>query len=242
VFKLFKKTSIPPNAGLRRSWTTHGVLVGPTDTGTHLTAPLLPAFIAQLQDDGYAIEVSDGVLITWDSLFEALQSPGYVDLPQILSLPPVTRARPILKSANALTDENFSIAFAGWQQDDGTVHDFDTVGALLRQDNTVELMQPAQWQLLTEVIRFARRTADQRDDLTHRQAWGRIRKLSLISNARLDDFLYRSVVLTPEKLEIGIRKSVHVADDNVIEIEPGFAGAPGDWLSRFDNSQEVLDR
>ena len=109
-------------------------------------------------------------------------------------------------------------------------------GPVLKRDAVIELMRPVQWQLVREVVGFARRTADKRGDLSHRQAWGRIRKLALAADARLDDFLYRSVVLTPEKLEIGLRRSVDVADDNAIEIEPGFAGAPKDWVTRFDNT------
>ena len=64
----------------------------------------------------------------------------------------------------------------------------------------------------------------------------------LESNALLDDFLYRSVVLTPEKLEIGLRRSAGSTDDRVIEIEPGFAGAPADWLDAVDRSPVVRDR
>ena len=62
------------------------------------TDPLLPGFLAQLQDDGF-VETNDGLLVPWDSLFEALQNPGYSDLPDALSLPPVTSIRPIREYA-----------------------------------------------------------------------------------------------------------------------------------------------
>ncbi|MBV5270534.1 MAG: hypothetical protein JZU55_12340, partial [Afipia sp.] len=51
-----------------------------------------------------------------------------------------------------------------------------------------------------------------------------------------------SVVLTPDKLQIGLRKSEHVTDDHVIEIEPGFSDAPSGWLAAFDGSSQVRDR
>jgi hypothetical protein len=92
------------------------------------------------------------------------------------------------------------------------------------------------------VVSFARRPDAERDDLVHRQAWGRIRKLAFEAGARLDDFLYRSVVLTPEKLHIGLRRSEAVKDDQVIEIEPGFEGAPAGWLEAFDRAGGVKDR
>ncbi len=242
MFKLFKKVTPPLAAGWSRSWAARGITLSKTASGVSLTDPMLPAFLAQLQDDCYVIETADGLFVDWDSLFEAIQNPGYSELPQVLSLPPMTSMRPILRSSNSLTDNDFSIAIAGWQDADGRTRECEALGAVLRHDETVELMRPVQWQLFKEVVGFARRTTEERCDLSHRQAWGRIRKLAVVADARLDDFLQRSVVLTPEKLEIGLRKSMDIADDSVIEIEPGFVGAPPDWLMRFDNLREVPDR
>lgn len=72
-------------------------------------------------------------------------------------------------------------------------------------------------------------------------AWGRIRRLASAADANLDDFLHRTVVLTPEKLAIGLRK-VQVADDTVIEVQPTFEGAPENWLERFDRQASVQSR
>ena len=242
AFNIFRKSSASPATGWRRSWTVQGVTVSRELPGTHLESSLLTAYLAQLLDDGYAIESDGEVLIEWNALFEALESPGYSELPQVLSLPPATDTRPVLISANALTDSNFSIAIAGWQDDFGSLQDFQTIGPVLIQDDHSELMRPTHWKLFSEVVGFAKRTQDARNDLVHRQSWGRIRKLAVAANARLDDFLHRSVVLSPERLEIGLRKSVQIAGDSVIEIEPLFAGAPTDWLERFDRAREVQNR
>lgn len=242
VFKLFKRTKGEPVFDWCRNWTASGITFSRSASGTHLTDPLLPAYLAQLQDDGYAVETDGDFLVDWDSLYEAMQSPGYTELPHALSLPPLTSTRPILRSSNSLTDNDFSIAIAGWQDAAGITQDFQAIGAVLTRDDVVELMQPAHWQLFREVVDFARRRPEERSDLVHRQAWSRIRKLSVAAEARLDDFLHRSVVLTPERLEIGLRKSARLADDSVIEIEPLFAGAPSDWLERFDAAREVQDR
>lgn len=242
MFRFFKKSKTVPTSEWFRSWTADGVTLSRNPSGDALTDPMLPAYLAQLQDDGYALKKEGDFLIGWDSLYEAMQSPGYAELPQVLSLPPMTDARPILRSSNSLTDSNFSIAIAGWQDKSGATPDYQAVGAVLMRDEFAELMQPAQWQLFSEVVLFAKRQLDERGDLVHRQAWGRIRTLALAAQARLDDFLRRSVVLTPERLEIGMRKSAPLAGDSVIEIEPGFAGAPPDWLERFDHAREVQDR
>ena len=242
MFKFFQTTEVAPAAQWRRSWSADGLVISQDGAGSHLTGPLLPAYLAQLQDDGYAVASGTEMSIGWDALYEALQSPGYSDLPQAFGLPAWTETRPVLRSSNFLTDTDFSIAIAGWQSDGGSILDFATVGPVLTNDDAVELMMPAQWQLFREVIGFARRSAGERSDLVHRQAWGRIRKLAVAAEARLDDFLHRSVVLTPERLEIGLRKSAQLAGDNVVEIEPLFAGAPPNWLERFDNAHEVQDR
>lgn len=226
-----------------RRWSPAGVVVSRgASHEANVTGPLMDGYLTQLADDGLAVETADGYVIEWDGLFAALALPAYAALPEVLSLPRVTEARPDLHSINALTDADFSVTIAGWQGPDGRAFDCELTGPVMARDEQVELMRPEQWQLLKEVIGFAGRTDEQRNDLVHRQAWGRIRRLALASNARLDDFLYRSVVLTPEKLEIGLRRSDVVADDRVVEIEPGFAGAPQDWLNVFDRSREVRDR
>lgn len=242
MFKFFQKQGGTHASQWRRNWNADGLLISQGGSGTHLADPLLPAYLAQLQDDGYASTAGDDLAIGWDALYEALQSPGYSDLPQAFALPTWTATRPVLRSSNSLTDDDFSIAIAGWQRDGGSIVDCEAVGPVLTHDNGVELMKPAHWQLFREVIGFARRTPQERTDLVHRQAWGRIRKLAVAADARLDDFLHRSVVLTPDRLEIGLRKSAQLAGDSVVEIEPMFAGAPPDWLERFDSAREVLDR
>jgi superfamily II DNA or RNA helicase len=242
MFKIFQKSGPAQAPQWRRNWNAEGLVISQMEAGTDLSDPLLPAYLAQLEDDGYAVESGAGLTIRWDSLYDALESPGYSDLPQAFSLPPWTDTRPILRSSNSLTDTDFSIAIAGWQRDGEAILDFDIVGAVLKNGDTIELMKPTHWQLFREVIGFAHRLPEERSDLAHRQAWGRIRKLAVAADARLDDFLHRSVVLTPERLEIGLRKSVQLAGDSVVEIEPLFAGAPPDWLERFDNAREVQDR
>lgn len=243
MFKLFRKSSDARGSTWLRSWSPAGVLLSRDvgHGGARIENPLVDGYLTQLADDGHAVETPDGYILGWDALYSALEQPTYAALPELLSLPPTTNSRPVLQSSDSLTDPGFSIALSGWH-DEGASRNWELSGPLMNCDDRVELMHPAQWRLLREVISFSTRPADQHDDLTHRQGWGRIRKLALEADARLDDFLYRSVVLTPEKLEIGLRRSEHVAEDRVIEIEPGFAGAPAGWLEAFDRSRDVRDR
>lgn len=245
MFKIFKKK---PTATLSlawlRSWNEDCVLVsrGLRHEGSSLEEPLLDGFLTQLVDDGHATEVADGYSISWNEIYSAAASPAYQALPEMLELPTFTERRQALRSSKSLVDKDFSIVISGWFGKDGAFTACECIGPVIKGPSGLELMQPEQWQLMKEVISFYRRADSQRTELDHRQSWGRLRKLAIAADARLDDFLYRSVVLSPDRLQIGLRRSEHVADDRVVEIEPGFQGAPADWLKAFDNSRTVRDR
>lgn len=242
VFKLFKKKADRAVVAWRCRWHGDGLQLTQSADGEPVSDAVLDEIVGQLQDDGYVLETGDGYLISWDALYELIKSPHYPDLIESLDIPPQTSSRIMLHSRQALSDPDFSLAVTGWYDPVGNAYLPELTGALMTHNGRNELMQPAQWRLFNEVIGFARRLPGCHDDRYHRQAWSRIRRLALDAGAKLDDFLTRSIVITPETLEIGLRKSVVVAEDHVIEIVPGFAGAPPDWLDYFDRSSSVRDR
>ena len=243
TFSFFKKFKTSLSQAWRRQLMAQGIFIDQAQDGTQVPNELLPAYLAQLIDDGFAQQNLDGeVILPWDSFYQALRSPGYDDLFEVLKLPSFTSRKPALQSRNSLTDPDFSIVVADWHIEGQRREAVKVTGAMLVCNEQTELMRPEQWELFSEVVTFAQRPPEQHDENTHRLAWGRIRILALKADARLDDFLHRSVVLTPERLDIELRKSAHIAEDSVIEIEPTFAGAPPDWLERFDNARKVLDR
>ncbi len=243
AFSFLKKFKTASSQAWRHQLKAQGIILNQAQDGTPLTNELLPAYLAQLIDDGFAQQCLDGeVILSWDAFYQALRSPGYDELFNVLELPPFTSRKPALQSRNSLTDPDFSIVVADWHTERQRKKAVKVTGAMLVYNDQAELMRPEQWELFSEILTFAKRQPEQHDENTHRVAWGRIRILALKAEAKLDDFLRRSVVLTPERLDIELRKSAPIAEDSVIEIEPKFAGAPGDWLERFDNAQEVLDR
>ena len=245
MFRIFKKKAVKSRTvEWHRSWSSSGlVLARSASVGAlPIDNPHIDGYLTQLEDDGHSVEIDEGFLVGWDAIYEFTNSPAHVDLVTLFAIPKLTHATMILRSSNSLADSNFSIFVYGWQDALGYQFDPTLLGPVIKRDNCEELMSLEQWRLFNEVIVFARRSAEQHDDLHHRQAWGRIRKSAINARAQLDDFLYRSVVLTPEKLEIGLRKSEYVSDDSVIEIVPGFANAPPDWMDHFDQSSVVRDR
>ncbi|VVD65088.1 putative endonuclease [Pandoraea iniqua] len=210
--------------------------------GVVIDGNLVGGYLTQLADDGLVIPVEDAFLMDWKSVYDILARPDYGQLSEVLRIPPFTEFRQHLRSSHSLTDREFGIAIDGWRVDGGREFQGTITGPVMSDGGTETLMRPAQWKLFNAVIAFSRRGDEDRSDLANRQGWGRIRNLALDSEARLDDFLYRSVVLSPEKLNIGLRRSAEVVDDHVVEIEPSFDGAPSDWLDTFDRSRDIRDR
>lgn len=198
--------------------------------------------LEQLEEEGFATTDGDGALIPWDQLYALLECADHASSLSILRLPPVAKVAPVLKSHDSLTDANFAITVDGWIDGDGHyLGSLPLSGAAIRLPAGHALLGKTAWEVLQAVAAFHRRPAAARNDADHRRAWGQIRRKALAAHARLDDFLYRSVVLTPEKLDIGLRRG-DIGTTKVVEIVPDFAGAPPNWLEVFDRQGDVSDR
>jgi hypothetical protein len=241
-FQTFRRRAAPTSELVARSSTdgVHFQAFHPPGGRARESERELEGLLTQLRDDGYLDETSGAVRLSWQSYFEAVQTPGYATLRDDLDLPADTDLQIALRSANAITDPGFSIGIT-WRQDGIEV--FPAVdGAIVTLDNCSGIMRPSQWRLAAAVQAFARRSHGLRKESDQRQSWGQIRRLAQSAGAYLDDFLYRTVILTPERLDIGLRRSDVVSGDHVIEIVPGFSGAPPQWLPEFDRRHGVEDR
>lgn len=244
IFNLFKKSTASERQQLwHRALSEVGVTLslGAGD-GEPLQATGLGGALRQMLDDGLAEESGGGFLLTWDRLFEALSMKEYEGLSEALELPALTTLRPVLSSRGALVDDDFAISLGPWVDADGQDVSPEYLGASLQVASRSELMTPEQWELFKTVKSFAQRSSEQRTEQAQRLAWGRIRRQALAARAVLGDFLVKTVVLTPERLDLAFRKSDAVADDTVIEVMPGFEDAPADWLTQFDRFDHVASR
>lgn len=232
-----------PEPGWRRSVSPAGVhLSQASGDGVILDIAGLRGALHQMVDDGLAEESQQGYLITWDNFFEASGLPAYEGLSQVLALPNWTTLRPKVSSRGAVIDDDFSISFGPWLDRDGRDVSPDYVGPLLRRGAQSDLMTRAHWELLKFITYFAQRAPEHRAEQSHRLALGRARRLALSAGAVLSDFLVKTVVLTPEKLELDFRKSSAVSDDTVVEVIPGFEDAPAGWITQFDRFDHVASR
>ena len=198
------------------------------------------ALLDQLADEGLAERDSDSHRIGWTQLYLLIEDPDAKREMAILPLPDIIAATPRLVSRGSLTDEGFAVAIDTWFDGDRKpLADARLDHGALYFDGRPHLLSPSVWHLVERVRRFARREAAARGEAAQRRAWGEIRQSALAAGAMLDDFLFRTVVLTPDRLQLALRRS---GDHHVVEVEPWFEGAPTDWLDAFDRSTTVKER
>ena len=246
-----KKSASPPVVSGYRAWTVDGVAVVwdrqhlahlSVETGQPLAAPDLSGLLEQLEDEGFALPITGGMLIPWEQIYALQAYPAFATSLPLLELPPTTNASPVLKSHHSLADPHFAITVSGWHDGSGRTITVKSVhGAVIQTTQGEGLLSQAAWITLHHISIFQHRVETERTDLFHRRQWGIIRQAALAANARLDDFLYRSVVITPEKLDIGLRHT-DVGGTRVVEVSPSFSGAPENWLEVFDTYREVPNR
>lgn len=243
MFQLFKKAPREASAHWYVALGDDGLRVGAGVSGLdHLpVSPLIEAWMEQLVDEGFATQLHSSFLLPWDMLYAVLEHEEHSEAVVLLELPTSQNVGCALTSKGSLEDRDFRIAVGEWRVNGDVVSEPKLCGGVLYYAGGSSLLRGAQWGLLDAVRLFSRRPDSERDGFCHRKAWGRIRRLAVAAHAKLDAFLHRSVVLTPEKLAIGLRR-VQSEDDSIIEVQPTFDGAPSDWLDRFDKSPVVQSR
>lgn len=215
-----------------------GLLVATPSSGDRGTA--VEALMEQLAEEGLAERLDRGHRLPWRQLYLLLDDEEARSELSITGLPPISRATPRLVSRGSLTDATFAVAMDGWLDADRRALPGAALrGGALEVDGRSSLLDPAVWRLVERVRAFARRPEAERGETAQRRAWGSIRSDAVAAGASLDDFLLRTVVLTPERLQMALRRST---DLGLVEVEPWFEGAPADWLAAFDRSATVRDR
>jgi len=199
----------------------------------------VPALLEQLVDEELAEPRPDGTLLTWEHVYELQRSRIYASSLPHLQLPSTLEIAPRLNSTGSLTDPGFAIALSGWL--DGTGKDVaidDTCGAMVVAASEIRLLPEIVFRLMAAVHAMQDQPAEARTVKGTRRNWGKIRRFAVEADAALDDFLVRSIVVTPERLDVRFRKTL-VGDSPVVEIMPGFEGAPDRWLEFFDKAPSV---
>jgi len=239
----------PETAGMLRTFCTDGLVFGRSEenlpTGSmdpkRIDSAGVEGLLAQLDDDGLTVALGDVIQVPWDHVFELLENPHYPGCRSILGLPEDRGYVPALESYHTLTDRDFAIAVAGWYDAaGGRVRDLQVCGAIAKNKTGFGLLSRQVWETLSHISRFQRRPDTERDHVSQRRQWGKIRRLAISAGAQLDSFLFRGVVLTPEKLDIRLRSN-EAGGKRIVEVIPTFHDAPETWLDEFDQRRDVPD-
>ena len=142
--------------------------------------PALDGVLVQVEDDGMMVGSGSLRLLPWESVFDLLASPDYRGCRDLLVLPNDAPHVPVLRSFNTLTDRSFSIIVEGWSRP-GAVRaaNLEVCGAIIKDGATLGMMSRGAWELTAEVSKFQDRPNNERDDMSNRRFWGRIRRSAI---------------------------------------------------------------
>lgn len=193
-----------------------------------------------LADEEVAYQSDDNYILPWEELFQIQQGSEHDGVIDLLNLPSSNDLYPIIRSENGISDSDFQIILDGWCDNNkvkfkGSVK---RTGAIISLAGKEHLLSEATWKLLKKIKEFSRVT-DKNKSLNQKY-WAQIRSLANKSEANLDEFLRKTIVLAPEELQLNLRKNL-VSTESVVEVQPDFKDSPSNWLQTFDKYNEVQD-
>ncbi|MGA4438872.1 DEAD/DEAH box helicase [Psychrobacter pocilloporae] len=194
-----------------------------------------------LADEELAYQSDDGYVLPWEALFEIQQDPEHtIDSNAIewLNLPPSSELYPVIRSEKGLSDKDFQIILDGWC-DKNKIKFKGSVkreGAIVSIAGKEYLLNESAWKLVEKIKAFSRIT--DKNKALNQKYWAQIRSLANKSEANLDEFLRKTIVLAPEELQLNLRKNL-VSTESIVEVQPDFKDAPANWLQTFDSYNDV---
>lgn len=194
-----------------------------------------------LEEEDVAYLMDDQYVLPWEELFQLQQDPEHTNVLNLLNLPSPTNLHPVIRSEGGLSDPDFKIILDGWCDQNRIKSKglIKRIGAVLNVDGQEYLLNETTWKLLEKIKEFAR--ISNKDNKLNQKYWAQIRSLANRSQANLDEFLRKTVVLAPEKLQLNLRKNL-ISQESVVEVQPSFEEAPSNWLQTFDHYNQVQDQ
>ncbi|MDR5761468.1 DEAD/DEAH box helicase [Caballeronia sp. LZ035] len=214
-------------APLARQW-----LAAPYDYPAHAE---LGAHLALVVQEGFGVAVGSGVLLSWENVFGILSREELRAFRAPLRFPPDTLMRPRVMNAGALGDADFGLHIDEWvdAQGRGARPAPRLVGKVLRTGDTDALLPAAVSEMLDMLARFRATPVDARTLSLKEHIYGRVRALAAESGSPVSDYMASTIVLAPDHLRLEVERRGEGAAA-VLEVSPGFEGAPGNWITHFD--------
>lgn len=211
----------------------------PDDEALEIQNPLAGPYLNELALEGLVQQSGETHTLSWDVIYQLLANKEETKATSVLELPSHGNLKPALRSENTLDDDDFAIAIDGWFSNGAILGSVELTGPVAHEASRRTLLHQEVFALMRAIQDFYGDT--KRNPQSNRKHWGRIRHLAMLAGARMDQFLYDTIVVTPEKLHIRLART-DIEGTGVVEVQPWFAGAPGNWLSQFDNKRDVPER
>lgn len=199
--------------------------------------------LRQLEEEGFVDLAEGSARLAWSDYYKLQESPEHGGALKLLGLPSPEDWRPLLSSREGLPDQGFAVSIEGWVDPDGRRPSGNVAveGAIITAGKRQALLPEAAWQMVQAVFDHrARRPADKTPDVNRRD-WSRIRSHAVRARADMSVFLKKTVVLTPERLRIDLRRG-DSTENKLVEVIPGFDGEPKRWLEMFDRLDTIPER
>jgi SNF2 family DNA or RNA helicase len=200
------------------------------------------SFLAQIEEQGYADYDGSILNFSWEEYYRLRTEGNPEELNRLLLLPQERKLRPSLRSQGSLEDTQFRVVFGNWFDEQNAVlaQPPDFTGGLAKFAGEEAVVTEPLWRLVSAVKNINIMSSASRTGLENRRLWAIIRRYAQKVDADLSDFLLRTVVLTPERLTLGLKKS-DFGGTKTVEVQPSFDGAPDRWLEFFDRLPNVPD-
>lgn len=218
-----------PNSS-KQDYSEFGLSIMSSDDASDLNS-----YLNQLHEEGFGEWSELKFTIPWESLYGLLKDSSHKSSLPLLTLPKFAQLTTSLSSRGSLSDSDFSIAINFKTSNSNSP--VKVKGAIAEIGGELNLITETNWRLWKKVKNFARADVNTKPSI-NKFEWGNIRLLAKQAGAKMDDFLAKTIVLTPEKLDIGINK-VEINGVKVVEILPLFAGCPPGWMNTFDGYDSV---
>lgn len=194
-----------------------------------------------LEEEELAYLVDEHYVLPWEELFQILQDEEHKNVISLLNLPKQSSLRPVIKSEGGLSDSNFKIILDGWLNENNVQikNIIQRKGGVLIIEGIEYLLNEQNFRLVEQLKEFSR--LENKDKELNQKYWAKIRNLAHKANANLDDFLRKTVVFAPDKLQLKLRKNL-ISQESIVEIQPTFNEAPLNWLKTFDQYNHVQDQ
>ena len=196
-------------------------------------------YLEQLEEENFVDNSNGYPFLSWEKLYLLKDNNEHADSISLLSLPEELNICPILTSKGTLSDPDFRISVKSWitvEKQYIPVGEIKYHGAVIEWNNKKFLFPNSQYQFWKSVRAFHKRS--ERSFEYHQEKCAEIKKLAYAANARMDDFLKRTIILKPDTLKLHITRG---SSDNHIdyEVAPGFEKEPTEWIEAFDKTNSV---